>query len=191
RATLGPTRLHAWKFSERQRAGDGRYLTAHGARSLKQVLALALPQHADDHSFDHERLFAHVDADRLELFVLGQKPNNSAFLFIALDRHFVVQPGDDDLPISHLWRAVHGDDVAVQNADVLHTHAAHLQKVMRLGLEDFRVDLITRLDMLFREHGLAGRNSTNQRQAQLLTERILQLDASRGTWNQIDHALPL
>src|SRR5690606_21824918 len=162
RATLGPTRLHAWKFSERQRAGDGRYLTAHGARSLKQVLALALPQHAADHSFDHERLFAHVVAAWLELFVLGQKENNSDFLFIALDPHFVVQPGDDDLPISHLWRAVHGDDVGVQNADVLHTHAAHLQQVVRLRLEDLRIDLISAFDVLLREDGPTRCNSTNQ-----------------------------
>ncbi len=48
-----------------------------------------------------------------------------------------------------------------------------------------------RFDMLFREHWAAGRNSADQRQTHLLTQRILELYASRGTWHKLEHALLL
>src|SRR4051794_35117153 len=43
--------------------------------------------------------------------------------------------------------------------------------------------------MLLREHGPAGCNSTNQRQAHLLTKRVFQLDAARGAGQQVEHTL--
>ena len=148
-------------------------------------------QNPDDDPFDDHRLFLEIDAYRFEIGILGQQPHDRAFLPVALDRHLVLEARDDDLAIAHLGRAMHGDQIAVQDAGVLHAHAAHFQQVMRLGLEQLRIDLIARLDVLLGEDRAARGDAADQRQAQLFAQDVLQLDAARGAGNQIDDALAL
>ena len=84
-----------------------------------------------------------------------------------------------------------GAAIAVEDADVLHTHPAHLQQIVCARLKDLRIDLQMRFDVFLREDGPACCNSTNQRQTQLLAKRIFQLDPARSTGNQINDAFAL
>ncbi len=128
---------------------------------------------------------------RLEVLVLGQQPHHRALLPVALHGHLVLEARHDDLAVAHLGRAVHRDQVAVEDADVAHAHAAHLEQVVRPRLEELRVDLVVRLDVFLGEDGPAGGDAADQRQAHLLAQRVAQLDAARGAGTQLEHALAL
>ena len=60
---------------------------------------------------------------------------------------------------------------------------------MRTRLEDARVDLQPRLEVLLREDGLAGGDPPDERQADLLAHGVLQLDSPGGAGHQCDDAL--
>jgi hypothetical protein len=46
----------------------------------------------------------------------------------ALDRYFVIKPGNDNLTVARFAAAVHGEQIAVQNAGIDHRQAAHTQQ---------------------------------------------------------------
>ena len=88
-------------------------------------------------------------------------------------------------------RAMHGDQVAIEYAGVLHAHAHDLQQVVRPRLEQPRVDAQVIDDVFLGQDRPAGRHAADQRQAQLLAQIVAQADAARGAGNQLDAALAL
>jgi len=57
----------------------------------------------------------------------------------SASRHLVFEARDDESAGCALRGAVHRDQVAVEDADVAHAHAAHLEQVVRSWLEEVRV----------------------------------------------------
>src|SRR5690606_21302665 len=110
---------------------------------------------------------------------------------IALDRDLVLETNDDDLSVANLGRALHGDEIAVEDAGIAHAHAFDPQQEMRLLLDQIRLDLIASLDMLLGEDRRARRDPADERQAEMLTQRILEPDASRRARQQLDRSLAL
>ena len=86
---------------------------------------------------------------------------------------------------------MHSHEVAIEDAGVLHALAHHLQQVVRTRLEKARVDLHVINDMFLRQNGAASRHAPDERQTQLLAERIAQPDAARSARDQLDAALAL
>ena len=84
----------------------------------------------------------------------------------------------DSLGVAADTRAAAPDQVTIENAGISHAHAMHPQQVMWLWAEQSRIEPVMRFDMFLGQHGTAGGNPAYQRQAQLLTQRILELDAS-------------
>lgn len=84
---------------------------------------------------------------------------------------------------------MHGDEVAIEDAGILHAHADDLQQVVRLRLEEVGIDLVARLDVFLGEDRAARRDPADERQAELLAHGVLQLDAARGAGDQRDHSL--
>ena len=62
---------------------------------------------------------------------------------------------------------------------------------MRLRAEKLWIEFVMRLDVFLRENRVTGRNLADERQAHLLTQRVLELDAARGARQEFEHALAL
>ena len=146
----------------------------------------AIANNADDDALDDQRLFPEINHDRLELVVLGQQRHQRSILAIALDRNLVVKARDDDLPAAHLGGAMHGDEVAVENARILHAHAVNTQQVMRLRAEQLWIEFVMCLDVFLRENRVTGRDPAAERQTHLLAQRVLELDAAGSARHQLD-----
>src|SRR5690606_37688409 len=131
-----------------------------------------VPYDTDDDPFDRQRFLAQIDLDRLEIRVLRQEPDAMTFLPIPLDRDLVLEANDDDLPVANLGRAMHGDEIAVEDAGIAHAHAFDPQQEMRLLLEQIRIDLIARLDLLLGEDRPARRGPADARQPELPAQPI-------------------
>src|SRR6185503_16741539 len=86
---------------------------------------------------------------------------------------------------------MHCDQVTVQDADVAHAHAADPQEVVRTRAEQRRIDLEAALDVLLGEDRAASGHAADERQAELLAQRVLQHDAARAPRHQGDYALAL
>src|SRR6185312_2366943 len=156
---------------------------------LHQPVGLPTAQHADHDALDEQRLLLEVHLDRLEVAVLRHEPNDGAFLTIALHGDLVLQARHDDLAAAHLRRAVNRDEVAIENAGILHAHAGDLEKVMRPRLKKARIDLQAGFEILFREDRLAGGDPADERQTHLLADGVLQLNATRGSRHERDDTL--
>ena len=124
----------------------------------------AVTNNADNDAFDDQCLFPEVDFDGFKLVVFRQERHQRPSLSVALDRHLVIEAGNDDLPAAHFGRAMHGNEIAIENARIFHTHAMNTQQVMRFRIKELRIDFVMRLDMLLGEDRAARRNPTNQRQ---------------------------
>src|SRR5207247_8222004 len=105
----------------------------------------------------------------------------------ALYRDLVVHPRHHDLARARLARTVHGEQVAVEDAGVAHTHAADFQQVVGTRLEQGGIDLAAPLDMLLGEDGAACGDAADERQPEAFGET----DAARGARSQLDRAFPL
>src|SRR5580765_2001686 len=103
----------------------GDLITMTPSRSHQHVVA----DQADGEALDREA-FARADDYRLELGVLGDELDPAAGALEALDGDIVAEAGDDDLAGLRLARLLHGEQVAVHDAGVLHAHAAHLEQVV-------------------------------------------------------------
>jgi hypothetical protein len=84
----------------------------------------------------------------------------------ALDGDFVLHPGDDDLAVADFGGAMDGQQVAIKNAGVAHTHPAHLEQIVSAGGEQAGVNLVAALDVLGGKDGAAGGNPPDQGQAE-------------------------
>src|SRR5690606_2476569 len=82
-------------------------------------------------------------------------------------------------------------EIAIENAGVPHAHALHAEQEVRLRLEQIGIDLIARLDVLLGEDRRAGRDAPDERQTELLAQRILQTDAPRRAGQELDRPLAL
>ncbi len=92
---------------------------------------------------------------------------------------------------SGFGRAVHGDEVAIEDAGIAHAHALHAQQVVRTGREERRVEAVARLDVLGGQDRLAGGDAPHQRDARRVTGRLEDLDAARDAGDELDDALAL
>ena len=124
----------------------------------------------------------------------------------AFDGHFVAQAGHHNLTILGFLGGLHGQQVAIHDAGVTHGHAAHLEQIVGLALEEAVLHVIGLVDMLLRENRGAGCDPPNQRQGELgqtwqrqgillVTGFIdgaqgvtLEADTARSATDQLDHA---
>src|SRR5690606_7226725 len=102
-----------------------------------------------------------------------------------------LEARDDDLPAADFRCAVNRDEVTVQNARIPHAHAADPEQEMRLRLEQIRIELIARLDVFLREDRRTRRHPADERQADLLPDRVLQTDTARRARDQLYGTLAL
>ena len=125
----------------------------------------------------------------------------------TLDGDVLAEAGDDDLAVLRLLRLLHGEEVAVHDAGVLHAHAAHLEQVVGAAREHAGFHEKGAVDVLLGQDRAAGGDAADERQrelrqarqgqAELLAARLveraqgvgLQTDAARRAADQLDHAL--
>src|SRR5215204_458776 len=89
----------------------------------------AIADDADGNAFDFERRTAQIDFDDFEIRILGYELHLVAPALETLDRDFVVQPRHDHLARARFMRAVHSEQIAVEDAGIAHAQSAHLQQV--------------------------------------------------------------
>src|SRR5205809_91390 len=159
----------------------------HGTRPAGRRASKRPADHADAEAFDCKIVFAQIDDDSFELGIFREQFDGVAATAQALYRDLVVQARHHDLARARLARAVHGEQVAVEDAGVAHAHAADFQQVVGARLEQGGIDLAAPLDMLLGEDGAPGSNSADKRQPEALGET----DAARGARSQLDRAFPL
>src|SRR5437773_1268920 len=159
----------------------------HGSRPAGKRASKRPADHADAEAFDCKIVFAQIDDDSFELGIFREQFDGVAVTAQALYRDLVVHPRHHDLARARLARAVHGEQVAVEDAGVAHAHAADFQQVVGTRLEQGGIDLAAPLDMLLGEDGAPGSNSADKRQPEALGET----DAARGARSQLDRAFPL
>ena len=159
----------------------------------------------DREALDLERL-ARLHHDGGEIRVLGMQLDQVLVAPEALDRDLVADAGDDDLPILGFLGGLHRQQVTVHDACVAHGHAAHLEQVIGLTLEQAAFHVIGLVHMLLRENRRTGGNPSDERQGQLgqagqgqgelFHARFIdrpqgvapEPDAARGATDQLDHA---
>src|SRR5262245_9769308 len=146
---------------------------------------------ADDYALDGQCLLAEIDLNRRKLRILGHQPNAVPFLSIAFDGDFVVQTRNDDLSRPDLGRPMHRHQVAIQDPGIAHAHAVDTKQKVRRFLEEIGIDLISSLDMLFGENRLTCRNASDERQTNLLAQRIFESNAARHTRQKLDDSFAL
>jgi hypothetical protein len=146
--------------------------------------------HADRHALDREGGFLRIDDDRRERRVLGHQRDFTPAAFQPFDRHFLAQPRDHDLPAARVVRLVHDEEVAVEDAGVLHAGALHAQQVVGMRREQRGVDAVLRLDVFGGEDGAAGRHPAHQRQQALDRHagNVAQPQAAGGAGRQFERA---
>ena len=108
-------------------------------------------------------MLAEVHLNRRKLRVIRHQPNAVPFLAIAFDGDFVVQTRDDDLSRSDFGRAMHRDQIAVQNSGIAHAHAMNTKQKVRRFLEKPGIDLIASLDVLLGENRLPCGDAPDER----------------------------
>jgi len=96
---------------------------------------------ADTQAFDNQFLMFEVDFDGGEFRVLRQQPDLLAVALETLDGHLIADPRHHDLAVAGLTGGVHGQQVTVVNADVLHAHAVHTQQIIGAWMEKGGADL--------------------------------------------------
>src|SRR5713226_9552326 len=172
-----------------EQGGEREKRACHGPRPAeKTARASKRPaDHADAEAFDGEIVLAQIDDDGLELGILGEQHDGFAAAAQALHRDLVVHPRHHDLARARLARAVHGEQVAIENACVAHAHAADFQQIVGARLEQGRIDLAVPLDVLLGEDGAARGDAADERQPGLFGEA----DAARGARGQLDRAFPV
>ena len=133
-----------------------------------------------------------VDDDRRKRRIFRHQRDFTPAAFQAFDRHFLAQARDHDLPAARVGALVHDEQVAVEDADILHAAAAHAQQVVGVRLEQRGVDAVLRLDVLGGQDGAARRHPAHQRQRPLQRHAgdVLQPQAARRARRDFQRALP-
>ena len=85
-----------------------------------------------------------------------------AFLPVTFYGDFVFETGDHNLPVTDIGRAMDGNQVTVQYADIFHTHTFDPQQVMRYRIEHRRIDAYTIFDIFFGQDGIACGHPADQ-----------------------------
>ena len=83
--------------------------------------------HAHSNPLNHARIGSEIDLDRGKVRVVRQQLHPVLLPSKALDGDVILQPGDDDLAVACLGRAVHGQQVAITDAGVTHAQPLHAQ----------------------------------------------------------------
>lgn len=145
---------------------------------------------ADAQAFDHQVLVFQVHFNRGELRVLGQEPDLAAFALEAFDGDFIADAGDDDLAITGFAGGVDGQQVAIEDAHVLHAHAVDPQQVVGARMEEGRVDVAGFLDVLLRQDRRTGGDTADDRQGRFVGLGFEARDSNtaRGTGGHLDRA---
>src|SRR5688572_6105084 len=168
------------------------FVSLHISLTGRDVLSLhRVANDTDDYALDGQCLFAEIHLNRRKLRVLRHQPDAMPFLSIAFDGDFVVQARDDDLSCSDVGCSMHRNQIAVQNAGIAHAHAVHAKQKVRRLLEQIGIDLITSLDVFLGENRLTRCDASNERQADLLAQRIFESNAARHTGQKLDDAFAL
>ena len=97
-----------------------------------------------------------VDFDRGEIGVGRQQADAAHARVEALDGDFVVDARDDDAAILGVGAAMHGDEVAIEDAGITHARTAHTQQVVGAWAEQVGIDGVLRFDVFGSEDGAAG-----------------------------------
>ena len=77
---------------------------------------------------------------------------------ITLNGNLIAQPSHHNLAVVHVLRGLYGQQVAIENAYIAHRHAAHLEQVVGLGLEQAGLDRVALVDMFLRLSDKWGMN---------------------------------
>src|SRR5712672_1675747 len=170
-----------------EQGGERERHARHGLQTAKKRASKRLADHADTEAFNGEIVFAQVDHDSLEFGILGEQFDGVAAAAQALHRDFVVHARHHDLPRARFARAVHGEQVTVENARIAHAHAADFQQVVGAGLKQSGIHLATPLDVLLGEEWTPRGDAADKRQP----EALGQPDAARGARGQLDRAFSL
>src|SRR6266700_1174273 len=170
-----------------EQGGEWDRRARHGSRPAGERTSKRSANHADAEAFDCKIVLAQIDDKGLEFGILREQFDGVAAAAQALHRDLVVHPRHHDLARARLARAVHGEQVTVENAGIAHAHPADFQQVVGARLEQRGIDLAAPLDMLLGEDRAPCSNSADERQPEALGET----DASRGARSQLDRAFPL
>ena len=103
-----------------------------------------------------------IDFDRCEIRIRRQQAHAAAAVFELLDRDFVVESCDDDAAMLRDWRAMHRDQVAVEDACIAHTEPDDAQQVIRARMEQSGIDAVLCFDVFRGEDGAAGGNPADE-----------------------------
>ena len=113
-----------------------------------------------------------------------------------LYRHLVTEASDDDLPASRFLRAMHREQISLEDAGVTHRKAAHAQQIVSARREEIRVDLVMAGEIFFRQNWCPRRHAPDHRQLEqargaAAAAAIAHADAARGARGDLDRALLL
>ena len=97
-----------------------------------------------------------IDLDRCEVGIGRQQADAFAIPMQALDGDLVVDAGDDDATVFGRGAAMHGDEVAIEDAGITHARTAHTQQVVGAWAEQVGIDGVLRFDVFGSEDGAAG-----------------------------------
>ena len=106
---------------------------------------------------------------------------------VILHRRFVADARHDDLAVARLVRAMHGEQIAVEDVGVLHAVAADPQQEIGGRPEQGRIDVHVILDVGGRQDWRAGCNPSEQRQSR--RRGLGQPNAARDAGDQLDRPL--
>src|ERR1700751_4804943 len=100
------------------------------------ALMSVLSDDADVQAFDGEAVDAlRIDFDRIEIGIFRQQQQMAATMLETFDSDLVIESGDYDLSIMRRRCAMHGEQVAVDDARVAHAHADDTQQEIRVRSE--------------------------------------------------------
>jgi len=83
--------------------------------------------HADTQTFDNQFLSFKIHFNGRELGVFGKQPDLAPFTLEAFYGYFIVYSGDHYLTVAGFARGMDGKQIAIEYADILHTHTLHTQ----------------------------------------------------------------
>src|SRR5471032_1253363 len=112
----------------RQYVQEGRVPSYHPQKGLDPI---SVADNAYGQAFNAEALLTQVNDDWLEVAILWQQLHDAALLFQALNRHFIVNARNHNLPITHILSFVNRQQVTVENTDITHRHPANAQQEIR------------------------------------------------------------